>query len=99
MRVWRSLAARMVGLSLTAAVAAQQATSAEVEELKHEIEALKEGQAEIQKSLDAITRLLGQRQPGQRNAPPPNVAFDLSSRPVRGASTARLAMIEFLDYQ
>ena len=99
MQVSRSLAALVVGLSLTSVAAAQPAPTADVEELKQQIEALKQGQAEIQRSLETITRLLGQRQPGQRAALPPNVSFDLSTRPVRGASTARLAMIEFLDYQ
>jgi len=99
MRIWRSLSVLVVGLTLTSAVAAQQATSAEVEELKREIEALKQGQAEIQKGLAAIVQLLGQRQPQARNAAPLNVTLDLGNRPVRGASTARLAMVEFLDYQ
>ena len=77
------------------------ATAQETEQdLRNEIEALKQGQAEIKKELAEIKQLLrGQR----RQAPEgPNVAgkiFDLGDNPVKGEQTASLTLIEFTDYQ
>lgn len=70
------------------------------QELRKEIEALREGQKQIQKELAEIKRLLST----QRKAAPagPNVkdkVFDLGDNPVKGEQTARLTLVEFTDYQ
>ena len=68
-------------------------------ELKQEIEALKQGQQQIRKELSEIKTLL-QRRPAAPSGP--NVSgkiFDLGNKPIKGEPTAKLTLIEFLDYQ
>ncbi len=72
------------------------------EDLQKEIEALKQGQAQIRKDLADIKRLVQQQ--GSRPAAPsgPNVTgkvFDIGNNPVKGLPSASLTLIEFLDYQ
>ena len=70
-------------------------------ELKQEIEALKQGQQQIRKELSEIKTLL-QRRPAAAAPSGPNVSgkiFDLGNKPVKGEPTAKLTLIEFLDYQ
>lgn len=85
------------------ALASAPATFAQAsdEDLRKEIEALKQGQAQIRKDLADIKRLVQQ---GSRAAAPsgPNVAgkvFDIGANPVKGVPSASLTLIEFLDYQ
>ena len=71
------------------------------QELRNEIEALQEGQEQIQKELAEIKRLL---QHAAAAAAPagPNVkdkAFDIGDNPVLGEQTAKLTLVEFTDYQ
>jgi protein-disulfide isomerase len=86
---------------LTLAAAPAAWAQASDQEMRQEIEALKQGQQLIRKDLADIKRLLQQ----QKSAPPasgPNVAgkvFDLGANPVKGQPTAKLTLIEFLDYQ
>ncbi len=85
------------------ALAAAPVTVAQTsdQEMRKEIEALKQGQHQIRKDLADIKRLLQQ----QKTPPPPsgpNVAgkvFDIGANPVKGLPTAKLTLIEFLDYQ
>lgn len=69
-------------------------------ELRAEIEALKEGQAAISKELAEIKKLLQQ---GGRAAPAgPDVTgkiFNLGNNPSKGSSRAKVALLEFTDYQ
>ncbi len=70
-------------------------------ELKQEIEALKQGQQQIRKELSEIKTLL-QKRPTAAAPSGPNVSgkiFDLGDKPVKGEPTAKLTLIEFLDYQ
>ena len=67
-----------------------------VEQLKKEIEALKQGQREIQKQLDEIKALLRSR---QRPAPPQNVVLDIGDSAYLGDPNAKLTLVEFTDYQ
>ncbi len=73
------------------------------EELRNEVEALKQGQEQIRKDLQEIKKLLQQRPaPAPTRRAAPNVAdqvFDLGDNPVKGASTAKLTLVEFTDYQ
>ena len=69
--------------------------------LQQEIEALKKGQQEMRKELAEIKRLV-QSRPAAAAPSGPNVAgkiFELGDNPVKGDPTAKLTLIEFLDYQ
>jgi len=79
-----------------------QGTSSEgVNDLKEEIEALKEGQKAIQKELQEIKSLLRARQaPAPAPAPPPReFVLDLGGSPFKGDENAKLTLVEFTDYQ
>jgi len=80
-------------LSAPLALAQQQPT----DDLKKDIEALKEGQKAIQKDLQEIKALLQKAQPAP--PPPQNVVLDLGKSPVKGERTAKLTLVEFSDYQ
>jgi protein-disulfide isomerase len=79
---------------LVAPVAPAQQQS--IEDLKKDIEILKEGQKAIQKDMQEIKALLLKGQPAQ---PPQAVDLDLGSSPSRGERTAKLTLVEFSDYQ
>lgn len=89
----------MVALFLVSPALAQETT----EEMKKEIQALKQGQADIKKQLAEIKTLL-QARPAARPAAPaaPNVKdveFDLGSNTFKGDPSAPLTLIEMTDYQ
>ena len=86
------LAAALLGWLAPEPALAQQST----EDLKKEIEALKEGIKSIQKDLQEIKTLLRQRQAA---APAQNVELDLGDNPSKGERTAKLTLVEFSDYQ
>ncbi len=70
------------------------------EELKKEIEALKEGQQQIRKELAEIKQLLrAQRKPSPQGPNVKDKVFDLGENPVKGEQTAKLTLVEFTDYQ
>jgi protein-disulfide isomerase len=75
-------------------VFAQQPTT---EDLKKEIEAVKEGLKAIQKDVQEIKALLQSR----LGPPPPpqNVVLDLGKNAFKGERTAKLTLVEFSDYQ
>lgn len=71
------------------------------EDLAVQLEELRKGQVQIRQQLQQIRTLLQQRQAPAKPAGP-NVAgkvFDLGDNPIKGASTARLTLVEFTDYQ
>lgn len=98
MKLWKSRLALNLVLAcfLSAPVALAQQTS--TEDLKKDIDALKEGQKAIQKDLEEIKTLLKSRPAGP---PPPlqNVVLDLGKNPFKGERTAKLTLVEFSDYQ
>lgn len=67
------------------------------ERMKKDIEALKEGQQAIQKDLAEIKRLL-QSRPAAADALPRD-PIAIASEPFKGNGTAKVALIEFSDYQ
>jgi hypothetical protein len=81
-------------LSAPLAQAQQQST----DDLKKDIEALKEGQKAIQKDLQEIKVLL-QSRPAGPPPPPQNVVLDLGKNPFKGERTAKLTLVEISDYQ
>ena len=96
---------RLATLSAMAAVillAAQpgltQAPSDDLKAVRKEIEALKEGQAAIQKDLQEIKNLLRAR-PAAAPAEPQNVVLSVDDAPFKGEKTAKLTLIDFSDYQ
>ena len=80
---------------LSAQLASAQQQSSD--ELKKEIESLKESLKAIQKDLQEIKTLLQSRQAPA--APPQNVVLDLANNPSKGERTAKLTLVEFSDYQ
>jgi hypothetical protein len=66
------------------------------DELKKDIEALKESVKSIQTDVREIKALL---QRGQPAPPPQNVVLDLGNSPFKGARTAKLTLVELSDYQ
>ena len=75
----------------------------EIQGLRRDIEGLKAGQQGLQKDLQEIKTLL-QNRPAAAAAPtapavPQNLVFDLDGAPMKGEKTAKLALVEFTDYQ
>ena len=68
------------------------------EELRQEIETLKEGQKSIQKELQEIKKLISaSRRP--QEAPFKEVVINVEDDPSIGSEEAKIAVIEFSDYQ
>ena len=68
------------------------------EELRQEIETLKEGQKSIQKELQEIKKLIRTSQRPQE-APFKEVVIDVEDDPSIGSEEAKVAVVEFSDYQ
>jgi protein-disulfide isomerase len=70
-------------------------------DLRREIEQLKQGQQQIQKQLQELKQLVQARPAAARPAGPDveGKVFDIGDNPVKGASTAKLTLVEFTDYQ
>jgi hypothetical protein len=75
-----------------------QAPSEEFKAVRKEIEALKEGQAAIQKDLQEIKNLLRAR-PAVPPAEPQNIVLSVADAPFKGEKSAKLTLIDFSDYQ
>jgi len=78
-------------------------TFKEIQELRREIEGLKAGQQGLQKDLQEIKTLL-QNRPAAAAAPaapamPQNLALNLDGAPFKGQKDAKLALVEFTDFQ
>lgn len=65
---------------------------------RKEIEALKKGQAAIQKDLQEIKNLLRAR-PVVPPAEPRDIVLSVGDAPFKGEKTAKLTLIDFSDYQ
>jgi protein-disulfide isomerase len=83
-----------LALLLCSRSAAAQQTS--VDELKLEVDTLNQNMKTMQIDLQEIKALLQNR---VRVAPAQSVVLDLGKRPAKGESSARLTLVEFLDYQ
>lgn len=100
MKMRQRLVRNAVVLALPFALAAPAIAQEMDNDLRRELDALKQGQKEIQKELADLKQLL-QRRPAAAPAGP-NVAgkvFNLAANPVKGMPSARLTLIEFMDYQ
>ena len=71
------------------------------QDLRDELEAIKQGQQQIQKQLEELTKLVKARPAAapRRGADVKGKVFDLANNPVKGESTAKLTLVEFTDYQ
>ena len=85
----------VLACSLSSPLALAQQPQAS-DELKKDIEALKESVKSIQTDVREIKALL---QKGQPTPPPQNVVLDLGKSPFKGDRTARLTLVEISDYQ
>jgi hypothetical protein len=87
-----------VGLILTCLLSARVAWPQQptTEDLKKEIDAVREGLRAIQKDIQEIKALLQSALPP---APPQNVILDLGKNAFKGERTAKLTLVEFSDYQ
>ena len=83
-------------------------TNQDIEALKRQIQALIAGQIAVQKQLDEIKAMLkagaGAQAQAPAAAPAPAIAtvdhvIDIAGAAVKGAPTARVAIIEFSDYE
>jgi protein-disulfide isomerase len=93
MRFLRTLAALFVALSAGSYGLAQ--TSAD-DQLKKDIDALKEGQKAIQKDLEEIKRLLQNRPVADVL---PRDPISIANEPFMGDRAAKVAVIEYSDFQ
>jgi protein-disulfide isomerase len=87
------LAGAVIASLMTASFAAAQQPS--TEDLKKEIEAVKDSLKTIQKDIQEIKALLSR--PGA--AAPQNVVLDVGKNPFKGERDARVTLVEFSDYQ
>lgn len=93
-RSWNLSVLLLLALPLFAqSTPAQQMST---DELRKEIETLSQKMDTMDKDLQDIKGLLQNR---MRVTPPQQTVLDLGNRPSRGDSTAKLTMVEFLDYQ
>lgn len=90
----------LVALILILAQPGFSQTVEETKSLRDEINALKEGQTAIQKDLQEIKNLLRAKQ-AQPQAPPEfkEAILQVDDRPFKGDKNAKLAIIDFSDYQ
>lgn len=100
--LFRNVLAALVftGLILFPSISrAQQQSTAELKDLKKEIESLKTGQMEIHKELQEIKKLLLARPAASAAEPPRDIVINTEGAPFKGAKNAKLTLIEFSDYQ
>ena len=84
-----------LGLLFALPVFAQEAD----DDIRKEIEALKQGQQNIQKQLTEIKKLLQQRPAAPQGPKVKDVVFNLGDNDVLGDAGAALTLIEWTDYQ
>jgi len=93
---------KLTAIGLALALAATATARGQEPDTAAQIEELKKGQEQIRQDLQEIKKLI-QARPAAAAAPAgPNVAgktFDLGDNPVKGASSAKLTLVEFTDYQ
>src|SRR5579863_1940125 len=73
-----------------------RAQETSMDELKKQVETLNQNMNAMQRDLQEIKALLQNR---VRVTPPQSVVLNLDKRPVKGEGTAKLTLVEFLDYQ
>jgi len=84
-------------LALSADRGALAETGDDLSELRKEVEALKQGQLQLQRELQEINALLRRRQAAVTDVP--NVVLPIDGYPSKGSQSAKLILVEFTDYQ
>ena len=78
-------------------------TSEELKALSKEIEALKQGQKNIQRDLQELKTLLRARpapaQPQAAAAPGGGIVVSIDGAPFKGEKNAKVTIVEFTDFQ
>lgn len=74
-------------------------SSGELKALKDDVKALKDGQSAIRKDLQEIKRLLQTKQAPVAPAEFKEAIINVKGAPSKGDKNAKLALIEFSDYQ
>jgi protein-disulfide isomerase len=95
-----TIACSALALSLVDLGQAHASTSSDLQELKQEVQTLRQGQEQIQKDLAEIKQLLQQgarAAPGQQPFRPAD--FVVGSSPTLGSADAPVTLVEFSDYQ
>ena len=97
----RRILAAAIAPILAGGLVSPVAGQATDQELRDEIEALKQGQERILEKLEALERALQTQQQRRRPSVPDvkDKVFDLGDNPVKGADSAKLTLVEFTDYQ
>ena len=70
----------------------------DLQQLKKQVESLKQGQAEMQRELKEIKSLLQALQQSI-SSKPREVVLNVENLPFKGEQNARLTIVEFSDYQ
>src|SRR5262245_31319042 len=90
-----------VGIALWAQGGTAQ--SSDVQSLKKEMDALKEGMTSIQKDLQEIKNLLKSRPvaaaPPTPPPPPQEAIVSIEGSPFKGKKDAKVVLVDFTDYQ
>jgi protein-disulfide isomerase len=89
--------ALLSALTLSADRKALAEAGDDLSELRKEVEALKQGQLQLQRELQEINALLRRRQPAATDVR--NVVLTIDGYPSKGNRSAKLILIEFTDYQ
>ena len=89
----------LAGLTLLFTQPGLAQPSDEVRALRKEVEALKEGQTAIRKSLQELKDLLRGGAQAARPPEPQNVVLSVDGSPFMGSKDAKVTLFEFSDYQ
>ncbi len=84
---------------LALAGAARAQSQDDLAAIRKEIDALKAGQAALEKQMQEIKNMLRPSQPDPVMDAPPNAVVQISGAPTKGDAAANVVMIEFSDYQ
>ena len=99
----RLLIAALLGLALLPQVAAQARDDKPKPNapstLQQQIDELKAGQQQILKELQEIKKILQSFQEAANQQTPPEITLPVSGEPFKGSPSARVAIIEYSDYQ
>ena len=101
MTMRRRLASRAAALALPLALAAPAFAQDTNDDLRQELDALKQGQKQIQQEIAELKKMLqkDQKRPAAAGSNVAGKVFNLAANPVKGIPSARLTLIEFMDYQ
>jgi len=101
-QIIRSLTVAVIGLALMLQGLAQQRddkSKSKEAALQQQIDELKAGQQQILKELQEIKKILQSFQEAANQQPPQEITLPVGGEPFKGSPAARVAIIEYSDYQ